>query len=289
MRVSGRVIAGTGAWKPRIERFPEVFTAHFGFPLFPGTLNVLIEVPLPVRAESRIPGSEIGEPEQDMLFERCLVNGFEAFRLRPFQPATGAGGHGDHILEIVSAHELRPLLGEPGSVIVEFPGRDPPVLRPLRRGDAKPLADAFAAIGWRKPAETFLRYAAEEEAGARSCWVAEEAGALAGYVTVRWPPPGRTGLAEIQDLNVLPSFRRRGIGTALLDQAEAAVALRADAVQIAVGLHQGYGAAQRLYVQRGYVPDGQGATVEGQSVPEGAAVVLDDAHVLILHKALKVP
>jgi CTP-dependent riboflavin kinase len=128
MRVTGRVIHGTGAWKPRIERFPEVFIAHFGYPLFPGTLNVLIEAPLPVRAEFRIPGSEIGEPEQDMLFERCLVNGFEAFRLRPFQPATGVGGHGDHILEIVSAQELRPLLRDRDSVIVEFPGRqDRPV------------------------------------------------------------------------------------------------------------------------------------------------------------------
>jgi len=124
MRVTGRVIQGTGAWKPRIERFPEVFIAHFGFPLFPGTLNVLIEAPLPIRAAFRIPGSEIGEPEQDMLFERCLIDGLEAFRLRPFQPATGAGGHGDHILEIVSAQELRPLLRDRDCVIVAFPGRE---------------------------------------------------------------------------------------------------------------------------------------------------------------------
>ena len=124
MRVSGRVIHGTGAWRPRIERFPQVFIAHFGYPLFPGTLNVLLDTPLPVRAELRIPGSEIGEPEQDMLFERCLIDGFEAFRLRPFQPATGAGGHGDHILEIVSAQELRPLLRDRNCVIVEFRARD---------------------------------------------------------------------------------------------------------------------------------------------------------------------
>ena len=124
MRVSGRVIHGTGAWRPRIERFPQVFIAHFGYPLFPGTLNVLLDAPLPVRAEFRIPGSEIGEPEQDMLFERCLIDGLEAFRLRPFQPATGAGGHGDHILEIVSPQELRPLLRDRDCVTVEFPARD---------------------------------------------------------------------------------------------------------------------------------------------------------------------
>ena len=107
----------------------------------------------------------------------------------------------------------------------------------------------------------------------------------AGYVTVRWPAAG--GLPEIQDLNVLPPFRRRGIGSALLAQAEAAAAERADEVQIAVGLHQGYGSAQRLYVQRGYAPDGQGISIRDRPIPEGAAVVVDDSLVLTLRKSLR--
>jgi GNAT superfamily N-acetyltransferase len=163
----------------------------------------------------------------------------------------------------------------------------PPALRPLRPDDAGPLADAFAAIGWAKPAAMFLQYVADAAGGARTCWVAEEEGTLAGYVTVRWPPAGGADEAEIQDLNVLPTFRRRGIGTALLAQAEAAVAARARLVQIAVGLHQGYGAAQRLYVQRGYVPDGRGASIRGRPVAEGATVVLDDGLVLTLQKVLR--
>ena len=125
MRVSGVVVHGIGAWRPRMERFPEVFRSLTGERLFPGTLNVLLEQPLPIRAEYTIRGSEIGEPEQDMLFERCTVNGIPAFRLRPFQPATGAGGHGDHILEIVAPVELRPLLSGSEKVIVEFPDRRP--------------------------------------------------------------------------------------------------------------------------------------------------------------------
>jgi CTP-dependent riboflavin kinase len=124
MRVSGKVIPGIGAWRPRIERYPEVFFAGTGQRLFPGTLNVLLEHPLPIREEFRILGAEIGEPEQDMLFESCLINGIPAFRLRPYQPATGAGGHGDHILEIVSAQELRPLLAGLDRVVVEFPNRN---------------------------------------------------------------------------------------------------------------------------------------------------------------------
>lgn len=58
----------------------------------------------------------------------------------------------------------------------------------------------------------FLEYVAEAAAGVRTCWVAEEQGTLAGYVTVRWPAAGGAETIEIQDLNVLPPFRRRGIG-----------------------------------------------------------------------------
>ncbi|MBQ4047920.1 MAG: GNAT family N-acetyltransferase, partial [Clostridia bacterium] len=31
-----------------------------------------------------------------------------------------------------------------------------------------------------------------------------------------------------------------------------------DVVTLGVGLHSGYGAAQRLYVKRGFIPDGSG-------------------------------
>lgn len=106
-----------------MEQFPEVFLQGTGTRLFPGTLNVQLEEPLPIRAEFSISGSRIGEPEQDMLFENCLIAGVKAWRLRPFQPATGLGGHGDHILEIVCARELRPLIVNPESVVVEFPDR----------------------------------------------------------------------------------------------------------------------------------------------------------------------
>lgn len=123
--VSGVLVHGIGAWRPRIERFLEVFRVATGQRLFPGTLNVHLDSPLPIREEFRILGSEIGEPEQDLLFERCRINGIEAFRLRPFQPATGAGGHGDHILEIVCSLELRPLLAISDRVVIEFPRQDP--------------------------------------------------------------------------------------------------------------------------------------------------------------------
>lgn len=43
-----------------------------------------------------------------------------------------------------------------------------------------------------------------------------------------------------------------------MDAAEKIAAEYADTVYLGVGLHSGYGSAQRMYVKRGYVPDGTG-------------------------------
>ena len=69
--------------------------------------------------------------------------------------------------------------------------------------------------------------------------------------------PGR-GLPEIVDFGVLEKYRRRGIGNALMDAAEDIAKEYADTVYLGVGLHSGYGSAQRMYVKRGYIPDGSG-------------------------------
>lgn len=170
---------------------------------------------------------------------------------------------------------------------------DPPDLtemRALQTLDAPVIAEAFAAVGWHKPAEQYVRYSDEQQAGSRDCWVALVGGRIAGYVTLKWvsEAPGLAGCGtpEIQDLNVLPQFRRRGIGSRLLDCAEEAARSRGSVVGIGVGLHPGYNAAQRLYVKRGYVPDGLGVTHNGRYVQEGEQVPFDDGLVLHLTKDL---
>jgi hypothetical protein len=47
---------------------------------------------VPIKEESRILGKEIDEAEQDLLFERCLINGNEGCRIRPYDVRTGDGG-----------------------------------------------------------------------------------------------------------------------------------------------------------------------------------------------------
>ena len=58
-------------------------------------------------------------------------------------------------------------------------------------------------------------------------------------------------------------------------------------VGLGVGLHPGYGNAQRMYVRRGYVPDGAGVVVDGRSVREGSEIKLDDRPMLRMTKQLR--
>jgi CTP-dependent riboflavin kinase len=121
MKVTGRLVNGIGDFRKRMTTYADVFTRVVGHELFAGTLNIEISRPLAVREDFRIVGHDIDEPEQDLIFERCRILGRPAYRIRPYQLLTGGGGHGDHILEIASREELRPLLvGREGRVELEF-------------------------------------------------------------------------------------------------------------------------------------------------------------------------
>lgn len=163
-------------------------------------------------------------------------------------------------------------------------------IRLLETRDIGEIADAFAALGWNKPASQYRSYLADQEAERRVALVAFWNGVFAGYVTVVWrseyAPFAAANIPEIQDFNVLPALRRRGIGTALLDEAERRIGERSPVAGIGVGLTPDYGAAQRLYVKRGYVPDGRGLTSGGEPVSYGQPLTADDDLVLYFTKEL---
>ena len=73
--------------------------------------------------------------------------------------------------------------------------------------------------------------------------------------------------------------------------AESEAATRGDVVGIGVGLYGGddggYGAAQRLYVAQGYIPDGRGVTYNYRYVVPGSNVQCDDDLVLWFTRQLK--
>ncbi len=162
-------------------------------------------------------------------------------------------------------------------------------IRRLRAEDPEPISAAFDAIGWNKPVSQYQRYFAEQEAGRRVVFVADADGRFAGYVTVIWEyePFRDAQIPEIQDFNVLPAHRRQGIGSRLMEEAERLVGTRTPIVGIGVGLYADYGAAQRLYARRGYIPDGRGITYDRRVVKPGEYVPVDDSLVLYLTKRLR--
>lgn len=103
--------------RKRMTDYPEVFLRATGEKLHPGTLNVIVGGEIKVREDFRILGREINEPHQDLIFERCRIEGIPAYGIRPLD-AAGNGGHGYHVLEITCAQTLPNTHGS--EVTVEF-------------------------------------------------------------------------------------------------------------------------------------------------------------------------
>ena len=169
------------------------------------------------------------------------------------------------------------------------------LIRPLIREDIIAISTAFKQISWNKPPSLFTGYLKEQEVGERIVLVAHFKGEFAGYVTLKWqskyPSFKAQNIPEIMDLNVLPCMRKIGVGSLLLDTAEKIAATRSDTIGIGVGLYAGsdggYGDAQRLYIKRGYIPDGKGVTYNYQPTIPGNSYALDDGLVLWLTKNFK--
>lgn len=161
-------------------------------------------------------------------------------------------------------------------------------IRRLKVQDLAPIAGAFAALGWNKPLSQYEGYLQEQEAAQRDVLVAFIANTFVGYLTICWssdyPSFREAQIPEIVDFNVLPVFRRKGIGTRLMDTAEGRVAQVSPVVGIGVGMTADYGSAQRLYIRRGYLPDGRGLMKAGQPVQYGELVVVNDALCLYFTK-----
>lgn len=155
-------------------------------------------------------------------------------------------------------------------------------------------ADILALAALRPAPDAAAYFAAclaRQEKGERSALLAEAGGAVAGWAMLNFTPRyalySRLGIPEIQDLYVGGAFRRRGIGVALIAACEDLARARGHGqIGISVGLHAGFGAAQRLYVRRGYVPDGFGVTYDRNPVGAGEVRPVDDDLCLMMVKDL---
>lgn len=160
-------------------------------------------------------------------------------------------------------------------------------IRNMIKSDIESLSHRFINQGWPGREEILARYFLEQESGEREVLVAEIDGAVAGYVTIL--PFAKHGpfaevYPELSDFNVFESFRNQGIGSQLLEEAEKRVKFVSSKVTLGVGLHLGYGPAQRLYIRRGYIPDGTGVWYRNQPLEMNATIQNNDDLVLYLSK-----
>jgi GNAT superfamily N-acetyltransferase len=148
------------------------------------------------------------------------------------------------------------------------------IIRPATEADIESLYRIAEDMQAKHEHRYFERCLTEQQDEKRQVVVAEEGGRLVGYVQLVWEPMyttfRRLGIPEIQDLNVIPDMRGRGIGGQLVDAAEALVrAKNKPEIGISVGLFPSFGPAQRLYVKKGYIPDGTGACYDDIPVRPG--------------------
>ena len=160
-------------------------------------------------------------------------------------------------------------------------------IRKMQESDIKDLSRGFMNQGWPGREGILARYFLEQESREREVLVAEIDAAVAGYVTIL--PSAKHGpfaevYPELSDFNVFEPFRNQGIGNQLLEEAEKRVRVVSSKVTLGVGLHLGYGPAQRLYMKRGYIPDGTGVWYQNQPLEMNTTIQNNDDLVLYLSK-----
>ena len=146
-------------------------------------------------------------------------------------------------------------------MMVHFEGNNI-LIRTMKESDVDYFTNEFIKLNWGDRRESLLLYYNEQNFLMRDVLVAEYNGVPAGYITLipnaKSGPFAGANIPLINDFNVLPQYRRLGIGNQLMDGIEAIAKSKCIQIALGVGLYPDYGTAQRMYVKRGYIPDGSG-------------------------------
>ncbi len=116
-------------------------------------------------------------------------------------------------------------------------------------------------------------------------------GIAVGYALLSWQPKyalfKKIDIPEIQDLNVVSLHRRQGIGRAIIECCERRASKKGyTEIGIGVGLDASFGAAQRLYVSMGFIPDGSGISYDRKLVASGEFRPVDENLCLMMSKLI---
>ncbi|MBQ4452961.1 MAG: GNAT family N-acetyltransferase [Clostridia bacterium] len=169
---------------------------------------------------------------------------------------------------------------------------DEVIIRSMDEADARVFTNEYTLQGWHPDIATYRMRLKDQAEGKCAALTAVYKGLPAGSVYVyRTPHDGPfkdREWPEIHDFSVLEKYQRKGIGQKLMDAAEKIAAQYADTVCLGVGLCSSYGSAQRMYVKRGYIPDGSGGWYRGkQCVQYETVCTVDDDLLLFMYKKLK--
>ncbi|WP_098746005.1 GNAT family N-acetyltransferase [Paenibacillus sp. EZ-K15] len=150
--------------------------------------------------------------------------------------------------------------------------------------------EAFQQQNIKRPDEYYDYCEYENQIGKRVTLLAFVDEELAGVSHLKYessyPYFRDQNIPEINDLNVFPAYQRNGIANSILEEFENIVRQKMPRIGIGVGLYRDYGAAQRIYVRRDYIPDGNGIMYSNEPVVPGDMVCADDDLNLYLIKEL---
>lgn len=162
-------------------------------------------------------------------------------------------------------------------------------IRKMLARDITDLDQQFIDQGWPTRRAVLATYFKEQTEGQRTVLVATQKSQVVGYVTllnVAPHGPFKGEFPEIADFNVFEKYQRLGFGNQLFTAIEQVAAQQTKTITIGVGLHSGYGPAQRLYVKHGFIPDGSGVWFNDQPLTMNAVCQNNDDLVLYLTKQI---
>lgn len=164
-------------------------------------------------------------------------------------------------------------------------------IRQAAQEDLPKLWGIIQTLGYAKDSGYFEHCLERQAKGDLLLLIAAFEGVDAGYAVLNWMPKyglyRKLEIPEVQDLNILNTFRRRGFATEIIRYCEdLARAKGRDQMGIAVSVHSSYGPAQRLYFKLGYEPDGLGVTYDRGPVEFASLKPVDDQLCLMLVKGL---
>ena len=159
-------------------------------------------------------------------------------------------------------------------------------IRTMEEADVKILAEEEIKQGWGDTSDKHTMRIKDMASGISVTFVSVYKGQVTGYVSVYYDYEKLDGVSYpgVVDFGVLEKYRNNGIGTALMDAAENTAFKSGGRIYLGVGLCGDYGAAQRMYIKRGYIPDGKGVYYNDKIAERNKEYPNDDDFFLKLYK-----